>query len=147
MINNVLNPKQLEKQIKVIESRMLELQRELDELNRMRDACHTLLGTTPQQTAGESEQSKRGRTKREEESAGDLTSHISTVLKSRGGAMTADEIFDELKSSGAPLKGKRPVSAVYETLEKNPEVFSQGENGQWMIAEGGGAEGPGAEAT
>src|SRR5205807_2146121 len=45
MINlNVLNPKQLEKQLKVVESRISELENEIKDLERMRKACLILMG-------------------------------------------------------------------------------------------------------
>ncbi len=46
-ITNVLNPKALEKQIKIYDTRLQTLQEEVDELQRMRAACQLLLGGTP----------------------------------------------------------------------------------------------------
>lgn len=43
-LENVINPKSLERQIKLIEQRLFELQTETNELEKRREACHILLG-------------------------------------------------------------------------------------------------------
>lgn len=43
-LENVINPKSLERQIKIIEQRLLELQTETSALEKRREACHILLG-------------------------------------------------------------------------------------------------------
>ena len=44
VLENVINPKSLERQIKIIEQRLLELQSETNALEKRREACHILLG-------------------------------------------------------------------------------------------------------
>lgn len=46
-ITNVLNPKSLEKQMKIYDSRLQILQAEVEELSRLRAACQLLLGSAP----------------------------------------------------------------------------------------------------
>lgn len=41
---NVLNPKALEKQIKIVDARLSELSVELEELEKIKAACQILLG-------------------------------------------------------------------------------------------------------
>lgn len=43
-LENVINPKSLERQIRIIEQRLMELQSEANELEKRREACHILLG-------------------------------------------------------------------------------------------------------
>ena len=43
-LENVINPKSLERQIKIIESRLSELQNETAALEKKREACYLLLG-------------------------------------------------------------------------------------------------------
>lgn len=43
-LENVINPKSLERQIKIIEQRLMELQSETNALEQRRQACHILLG-------------------------------------------------------------------------------------------------------
>ncbi len=40
----IVNPKSLERQIKMLDERLLELQAEMGALEKKREACHTLLG-------------------------------------------------------------------------------------------------------
>lgn len=42
---NIVSPKSLEKQLKIVESRVQELQAEIHELEKIRTACLILLGT------------------------------------------------------------------------------------------------------
>lgn len=46
-ITNVLNPKSLEKQIKIYDTRLQVLQAEVEELTRLKSACSLLLGAQP----------------------------------------------------------------------------------------------------
>lgn len=43
-VENVVNPKSLERQIKLLEQRMRDLQTEIGTLEKRREACHVLLG-------------------------------------------------------------------------------------------------------
>ena len=43
---NIVSSKSLEKQLKVVEVRIQELQAEIHDLEKIRSACHTLLGTS-----------------------------------------------------------------------------------------------------
>jgi hypothetical protein len=59
-ITNVLNPKALEKQIKIYDTRLQTLMEEVDELQRMRAACSLLLGA-PAEAAPESEAARNSK--------------------------------------------------------------------------------------
>jgi hypothetical protein len=43
-VEMIVNPKSLEKQIKILDDRILELQSELSDLEKKKEACHILLG-------------------------------------------------------------------------------------------------------
>ncbi len=43
-IEIIVSPKSLERQIKILDERILELQSEMNALEKKREACHTLLG-------------------------------------------------------------------------------------------------------
>ena len=140
---NIMNPKQLEKQVKILESRIAELQSEIDGLEKMRVACQILLGTAaelpaPKAAAPAPVEAKPPKEKPAKKAAAaeaapraDVSQKIVDLLKSRGDGMTADEIYDELRGQGVELGGKSPVQTVYSTLEKHPELFLEAENGQW----------------
>jgi hypothetical protein len=131
---NILNPKALERQLKVLDTHINELQGQIDELQKMRSACLILLGAAPQpqevtapQAASETKETSDKPKKSE-----DLAPKIVDLLKQREVGMTADEIFDCLKEGGVSISGKRPVAAVYSALEKHPELFRQDEAGVWV---------------
>jgi len=52
---NIVSSKSLEKQLKVVETRIQELQSEIEDLEKIRSACHTLLGTSNDAPAEASE--------------------------------------------------------------------------------------------
>ncbi len=52
---NLISTKSLEKQLKVVEGRMSELQAEMAELEKIKNACLVLMGTSP--AVAESEES------------------------------------------------------------------------------------------
>jgi hypothetical protein len=122
---NILNPKSLERQLKILETEIGKLQLQIDELEKMKAACLTLLGTAP---APEPSEPKEAAPVKSTE----LTPRILDLLRQKETGMTADEIFDALKESGFSLKGKRPVASVYSTLEKHPELFTQKDGEQWV---------------
>ena len=45
---NIVSPKSLEKQLKVVETRIGALEAEIADLQKIKDACLVLLGTVPQ---------------------------------------------------------------------------------------------------
>src|SRR5262245_21549433 len=114
---NIMNPKQLEKQVKIVETRIAELQAEIDGLEKIRTACQILLGneaTLPvaktAETPAEPKPAKPRAPKAPKEppaARADLSERIVDLLRERA-AMTADEIYDELKVQGIELGG-RPV--------------------------------------
>lgn len=133
MVPNVLNPKALERQLKILETRIGELQTEIGELEKMRSACHTLLGTTSESSEKTEETDGKSDKRVSAKIQGpDLPPRILDLLRKQEAGMTADEIFDGLREAGVPLRAKRPVALVYETLEKHPELFAQSENGIWV---------------
>lgn len=73
-LENVINPKSLERQIKIIEQRLTELQAETSALEKRREACHILLGLplapmgTNVETAPAAPPKKSTRSKKKEQS-------------------------------------------------------------------------------
>lgn len=59
MTLNVLNPKSLEKQIKIVDARLSELAVELEELEKIKAACQILLGK-PTEVKGAAAKKKQG---------------------------------------------------------------------------------------
>jgi hypothetical protein len=159
MTLSILNPKLLERQLKLIEEKLGALQSEKEKLEKVRDACHFLLsGEAPpapkraeakaaraESTAPPPRAPRRKKSAESEPASGPSTAEparersvarealpgrIRALLTARPRGLSADEIYDELKRSGA-LSGRHPVAAVYATLEQHPEIFHQADDGSW----------------
>lgn len=157
---NVLNAKQLEKQVKVLDGRLTELQGEIRELEKMRTACLILLGSPvdfappPAPAEAARSASPEGRPAKAKKAApakaekapevaeseeGDLPEAISGVLKDHPDGLSADDIFDALKDRGI-VAGKNAVGRVYSTLESYPDRFVETHDGAWKrLGEGASA--------
>lgn len=61
---NLVSPKSLEKQLKVVETRIGELEAEITELQKIKSACLVLLGTAPQAEAVETAAPVAGKAKK-----------------------------------------------------------------------------------
>ena len=66
---NLVSPKSLEKQLKVVESRIGELEAEITELEKIKAACLVLLGTAPQADAVETAAPATGKLKKKKTDA------------------------------------------------------------------------------
>lgn len=68
---NIISAKSLEKQLKVVESRMGVLEAEISELQKIKDACLVLLGSAPQtetlEAAGPAVKGKKKKSETSEE--------------------------------------------------------------------------------
>jgi hypothetical protein len=128
-IPNVLNGKALEKQLKLVEIRLQELQVEMDTLHRIKDACTLLLGTGDAAAKGETADSsiKKG-------GPDQLRGAIEDLLRQKAMALTVDEVTSELKELGVGLPEKKAQSLVVSTLKKYPELFAQTEDEKWMAS-------------
>lgn len=58
---NVISPKALEKQLKIVEGRMSVLQTEITDLQKIKDACLTLLGVSGEQPIEVSPETPKGK--------------------------------------------------------------------------------------
>jgi hypothetical protein len=134
-VTNVLNLKSLEKQLKLYDARITVLQEEMDELQRLRSACHLLLGQAPQENAsGEGAESTKlatgpKRTKNR------LSARILDVLRESSEGLTADAILQELKTAGVPLSDDDSDATIESTLKKHPELFSLSDDNRWFGSE------------
>jgi len=74
-ILNIISPKSLEKQLKVVDSRIQTLQAEIDELTKIRNACLVLLGNSVEETPEriEVEAPKASKKKPEKRNAEEVT--------------------------------------------------------------------------
>lgn len=133
-IPNVLNAKALEKQLKLVETRLQELQVEMDTLHRIKDACQLLLGNE----GGTKVESTEASAKRN--SPDHLRTAIEDLLKQKAMALTADELTLELKEMGMGLPEKKAQSTIVSTLKKYPELFSQTEDEKWVFNATSGGE-------
>lgn len=82
---NLISTKSLEKQLKVVEARISELQAEITELEKIKSACLVLMGTSP--VLAESEESFATKAKKKK-------SDISTdaeMVTNVGAEVTAEE--------------------------------------------------------
>jgi hypothetical protein len=128
-VPNVISPKALERQIKLLESRIQELQGELTELEKMKTACQLLLGSAglePEKTPdAEAAPSKKR-----------LEVHlkISELLEGKEAPVSAEDIASELSAQGVTIPGKNPDSSLLGLLKKHPDLFSETENGHWTRA-------------
>jgi hypothetical protein len=133
---NILNPKALEKQLKILEGHIGDLQMQIDELEKMRSACLVLLGTVPTEPGVVKEEPVKNLEsspkKKKPSVSEELTPRILELLRQNESGMTADDLFDQLRSSGATIPGKRPVATVYSTLETHTDLFAQNDSGLWI---------------
>jgi YesN/AraC family two-component response regulator len=127
-IPNVLNAKALEKQLKLVETRLQELQTETDALLRIKEACQLLINHS--EPASES-------TKKNGES---LQGPLEDLLRQKGTALSLDEITSELKESGVTLPEKKAAPLISSTLKKFPEIFTAVDDDRWMIVANSGGE-------
>lgn len=147
---DIVSPKVLEKQIRALDAQIAKLAAETAALEKVRDACRTLLEVAAEMPA-ERPAPRAPRAKRAPRSPkpaaekppaaavspaplGELPARIATLLKERKQGLSADQIFDELRAIGVPIPGKRPVTRVYSLLEKHPELFHQNDDGKWLEA-------------
>ena len=132
----VLNEKQLEKQIKLLEGRIGELRAEMETLERRRQACFVLLGqeTAAAAAAGASEETKKPAAKGAKKSKltlDEVPLKIRELLQSSSEPLSADGIYDQLKAQWGMLPGEKPVAAVYEALENHGDWFEDAGDGRW----------------
>lgn len=146
----VLNEKQLEKQIKLLEGRIGELRAEMDTLERRRQACLVLLGQetaqAPVATAAPADDSKKPTAKPSKKSKltlEEVPSKIRELLEASSEPLSADAIYDQLKMNWGALPGEKPATAVYEALETHGDWFEDIGDGKWASRAG---EGPHANA-
>lgn len=139
----VLNEKQLEKQIKLLEGRISELRAEMDTLERRRQACLVLLGqenavATPAPTVtGEDSKKSSGKpSKKAKLTLEEVPVKIRELLDQTSEPLSADAIYDQLKMQWGALPGEKPVTAVYEALETNTEWFEDVGDGKWTARPG-----------
>jgi hypothetical protein len=141
----VLNEKQLEKQIKLLEGRIGELRSEMETLERRRQACLVLLGqdaapaiSAPAQT-DEAKKSAAKSARKSKLTLEEVPMKIREVLQSSTEPLSADTIYDQLKAQWGTLPGEKPATAVYEALEAHGDWFEEVGDGRWS-ARGAGAE-------
>src|SRR5690554_6726159 len=107
---NVLNPKQLERQIKVLDGRITELRRKLDRLEKRKAACQLLLGVEGEELTGvESAAAEAPRSRPRAESKDNMTDLIASLLSRNTDGLSADAIYDALRSEDAKLPRKGAV--------------------------------------
>lgn len=123
MTLNILNPKALERQLKVVEAKIAELQAEMEGLEKIRNACLVLMGTVEMPAATAPNETKVAEPKVE------IQDKIKEILQDREQGLTAEQIYEHLKSQGVPVPKK--VNAVFATLKKSPDLFAEMENGNW----------------
>jgi hypothetical protein len=124
-VANIISPKALERQIKLFETRIGELNAELSELEKMKTACQLLLGTSG------SERTDEETTPAAKKNRADLSLKIRELLETKEGPLSAEEIYSELTSQGVTLPGKNPDTSLLGHLKKYPDLFSETENGHW----------------
>jgi len=141
----VLNEKQLEKQIKLLEGRMSELRAEMETLERRRQACWVLLGqestATPGITAAtaapveEKKNAAKGG-KKVKLTLDEVPVRIRELLDDAGEPLSADAIYDQLKIQWGALPGEKPATTIYEALETHGDWFEDVGDGKWTSRAG-----------
>ena len=135
---NILNPKALERQLKVVETRINELQTEIDGLEKIRAACLILMGNISVDLPS-AEVVKENvdvappatKTKKPAPLVENIHEIIREVLHDRENGLTAEQIYEHLKSQGVNFGKKLPVNSVLPVLKKYPEMFTETQEGHW----------------
>lgn len=139
----VLNEKQLEKQIKLLEGRIGELRAEMETLERRRQACLVLLGQEAAQattaTAGLATEDKKPQSakgKKTKLTLEEVPAKIRELLDASEEPLSADSIYDQLKIQWGALPGEKPVTTVYDALEAHGDWFEDVGDGKWAAKSG-----------
>jgi len=151
---NILNSKALERQIKAVDGRIAELQKELRALERVRTACRILLGEDMDLAAGQepvaapapvpapsgpAPAKKTRQAKAARQSSADVTSlsedqlaEIENYLMERDTEAESEELLEALRDSEFPFDADK--ERFLELLRKHPERFHESGNGNWSVA-------------
>lgn len=135
-VPNVLNEKQLEKQVKLLETRLEELRAEISTLEKRKEACLLLLGiqaqtevapldAQPVKAKPVAKAAKKNRLTVEE-----VPARIRELLQ-HGEPLTADDLYDRLRDQHGALPSEKPVALVYETLEQLGDDVVETDDGKW----------------
>lgn len=125
-IPNVLNPKTLEKQLKLVEGRLTDLQAEIEALTRVKEACQLLMQNSEGSVSvGADAMSKK--------SLSDLHLTIEDMLRRSPIAMSVEDIVQELRTTGYGLAEKKASSLVATALKKYPDIFSPVDEDRWGL--------------
>lgn len=114
----VLNPKSLEKQLKILDGRIQVLEGELVALQQLHAACRLLLNQTQPEPAVETP-------------AEDLPRHIQRLLEQHADPLSPDAIADELRVQGIALPEKKPAAVVLAALKKASDRFLKVDGDLW----------------
>jgi hypothetical protein len=145
---NILNSKALERQIKVVEGRIAELQKELQALERVRAACRILLGedtelpthvgtaqTASTATPAPAKKAKPAKAPRPVTEVTALSEdqlmEIESYLMERDTEAETDELIEALRESEFPFEGD--ASTLRELLRAHQNRFLESGNG-WAMA-------------
>lgn len=137
-VPTVINPKTIEKQLKLYEARLQVLQDEVIGLEKLRDACTLLLGTVSPESAtaemGSEAKSVARKGSKGKSDSSDLVQRVQDLLRDQSEGMTLEGIVADLKESGHIVAEGDGEGAVEAALKKNPELFICGEGERWIPA-------------
>jgi hypothetical protein len=140
---NVLNIKALEKQLKVLETRIAEVQRELEDLEKKRRACLILMGQDveleprPAASAESGARPSKPAAKPKPKPDTALFPKVSEVLAEAKGPLSMEQICKLLAIAGQVKDASKARATVEALLEEHPETFIQNEEGGWSLRQAG----------